>query len=151
MPILETPRPPVVLPREEDRPFLQDLPLHPQPGVLIPQPRKLFALICAQPARALATGGLLLLQPVAQRYVGAQGFRAREGRRTGGPDGITRDPAATTAERRRDPPPHDARLYGCVQFCFAQVARLCSAVRSFDWVNTWTADCSAAACDAVGT
>jgi hypothetical protein len=53
--------------------------------------------------------------------------------------------------RRRDPLPHDARLYGCVQFCFAQAARFCSAVRSFDWLNTRAAACSAAACDGVGT
>ena len=65
--------------------------------------------------------------------------------------GARRDHAGSRRQRRRDPSPHDALLYGCVQFCFAQAATFCSAVRSFDWVNTWTADCSAAACDAVGT
>src|SRR5258708_3734402 len=66
-----TPRlPPVVLPREEDRCFSQDLPLHPQLRVLIPQPRQLPALVAREPAWTLTALGLLLSQPMAQRYVG---------------------------------------------------------------------------------
>src|SRR6476660_3919486 len=61
--------PPVVLLREEDRRFSQDLPLHPQLRVLIPQPRKLLALVAAQPARSLPLSGLLLPNPAAQRDI----------------------------------------------------------------------------------
>jgi hypothetical protein len=65
-----TPRlPPVVLPREEDRRFSQDLPLHPQRRVLIPQALELLALVAREPAWALTARGVLLLEPVAQRHV----------------------------------------------------------------------------------
>jgi hypothetical protein len=59
----------VVLPREEDRGFSQDLPLHPQLGVLVPQPIELVALIAAQPAWTLAPRGLLRLEPMPERDV----------------------------------------------------------------------------------
>src|SRR5438874_6603313 len=62
--------PPVVLLREEDRRFSEDLPLHPQPRVLIPEPVELLALLPAQPARTLTTSGLPLLDPTAQRDIG---------------------------------------------------------------------------------
>ena len=54
-----TPRlPPVVLPREEDRCFSQDLPLHPQLRVLISEPLQLLALVAREPARALTARDL---------------------------------------------------------------------------------------------
>ena len=55
---------------EEDGCFCQDLPLHPQLRVLVPQPRQLLPLIAAQAAGTLAPLGPLLLDPVAQRDVG---------------------------------------------------------------------------------
>ena len=61
--------PTVVLPREEDRRSSQDLPLHPQRRVLIPQPVELLALLAAQPAWPLAPSGLVLPRPVPERDI----------------------------------------------------------------------------------
>lgn len=50
---------------EEDRGFRKISRSRPQPSVLIPQPRKLLALVAAQPARTLPSRRLLLLEPSA--------------------------------------------------------------------------------------